>query len=1364
MVYSVTNNNIRDLSVSGNPTVDQAASFGAWVLTQGGLAVDIYLSVTGNVANVMARAATNVPSLRTTVRSFDWGSVPLPQNNGLTTYGAKVWGWFLPPSNGVYRFYTRSDDANRLYMNTNGQDRGGAVLIAAEDSSGHDYVSGTNILTGSTSNSISSAISLTNGTAYYIEGWFWQGTGQDRFQVDFRADGAPAPLAPPDGDGYPAPVYDWPGAEVASGAYFGLFGNPDAVGSVVSLSQQPSGTVSASVGQSVTFSALASAMPVPTNNYLFYQWQTSPAGGATWTTVLPPPTNFPSDYAILGTGTNYTATYFYSTDVRVIVTALPGGGSITSSVATVTVPDSGLNVVSVGSLDGNSVVVVFDRPVNGSGDYSAADAANYTFNGDLEVNSAVVRPDGRSVVVVPGSPLSGGFTLEVRDVNDLSGGLTCNTIVSGTVLAPAFFNDVGATPGTGDPLLRGSALSTTNNGMDVVAGGSDIWSTNDGLYYIAWPLTGDFDVRVRVPSMTNSIIGVTAPTAKAGLMARVNTNANSRLVAVDVNPPALPWPVNVGRNTAELLSRDTVGGQATNVLSAANAWSSGLAPWVRLVRSNAVFFGYYNTNGGNNGNWTLVGTKDTSTNGSPFPQTIDVGLATSAAHNFTNPVTGLLTAQYRDLHLPAPPTAELAPLNPTLDYTNGTITFTATVLSEPANSGPLWVKWYKNGALLPGATTTNLTLNSLSVADSGTYAVLVGNDGGASPTPLNTTLTVTNGLPVVTNDLLVATQNVARTFAAADLLGNDADPEGQPLSITAVYGQAVTFATDFQTGLPTNTAGYGPAGTGTGAMVTNGSNGYFQLTAGAGGQSGSLLISNLTPNRAVSAFTASFKVRISDTSAEPADGFSFNVANNLPDAASGSNLNEDGQGTGLSICYKAYRFQGVQYRSGLSIRYGGNLIVSNQVPTWNNTNFIPMQVSLTADGKVTVSVNSTNVFTSVPTPWVPVANGRFGFYARTGGAWESHAIDDLSITAYTLHTALGNTIVGGTVTATNGVIYYAPPANACGSDSFYYLVSDGQGTTLDTATVALRDLTAPVITCPASLVTNASATCGRIVNFTVTALDNCDGSRPVTCSPAPGSTFLPGLTAVTCEASDTSLNTNTCSFTVTVVDTTAPALTCPGNILTNITGTSVVVDFVTSATDNCDGSSVVTCTPVSGSSFSVGTNTVTCETHDTNLNTNTCAFTVTVQQVLPMPVTGSVALEAFVGATRAVTFKATDGSGTVLAHWTVSLNFLGGTASYSLENVPVATTHLSAKTAWNLRKKVAVAFGGGTGGANFTGDNTLPGGDLTGTNGVDLDDYYRLANAWYQRNDAADIDGSGLVDLDDYFLQASHWLDLDMAE
>src|SRR5262249_2481263 len=57
---------------------------------------------------------------------------------------------------------------------------------------------------------------------------------------------------------------------------------------------------------------------------------------------------------------------------------------------------------------------------------------------------------------------------------------------------------------------------------------------------------------------------------------------------------------------------------------------------------------------------------------------------------------------------------------------------------------------------------------------------------------------------------------------------------------------------------------------------------------------------------------------------------------------------------------------------------------------------------------------------------------------------------------------------------------------------------------------------------------------GAVVTFTATATDNVDGTDPVTCTPASGSTFPVGTTTVNCTATDAAGNYSSGSFKVTV--------------------------------------------------------------------------------------------------------------------------------------------------------------------------------------------------------------------------------------
>jgi hypothetical protein len=145
------------------------------------------------------------------------------------------------------------------------------------------------------------------------------------------------------------------------------------------------------------------------------------------------------------------------------------------------------------------------------------------------------------------------------------------------------------------------------------------------------------------------------------------------------------------------------------------------------------------------------------------------------------------------------------------------------------------------------------------------------------------------------------------------------------------------------------------------------------------------------------------------------------------------------------------------------------------------------------------------------------------------------------------------------------------------------------------------------ITCPANITQVADpGQCGAIVSFAPMITGPC-GS--VTCTPASGSFFQKGTTTVTC----TTTAGASCSFMVTVTDAQPPMLTCPGNITTNSTSSAgAVVTFTATATDNCAPAPTVTCTPPSGSTFPIGTTTVTCTAMDAGSNSANCPFTVTV--------------------------------------------------------------------------------------------------------------------------------------------------------
>ena len=358
---------------------------------------------------------------------------------------------------------------------------------------------------------------------------------------------------------------------------------------------------------------------------------------------------------------------------------------------------------------------------------------------------------------------------------------------------------------------------------------------------------------------------------------------------------------------------------------------------------------------------------------------------------------------------------------------------------------------------------------------------------------------------------------------------------------------------------------------------------------------------------------------------------------------------------------------------------------------------------------------------------------------------------------------------------TNSVFTYPGVVRDASGASFLVVISNAYGS-ITSAPAMLTVVVSPSVLTPLEPQT---VECGSDVTF---ALD-IDGDAPLHYLLYAGASFVsesidtvPVLSGVSLAQSGeyTVVVTNVWGgatsgpVLLTVQDTTPPDITCPAAIIvTNTTGGGEIVSFaLPTAWDTCGLPNVI-CLPPSGSSFASGITRVDCSATDGGNNSVQCHFNVEVRTLLV--VTGHVALEAFVGpardghGSRAVVFMATDNATNVLAAWTNTLTFVPGAngygvAGFTVVNVPVGTTHLSAKTAWNLRKRLAATFTDNAAAVEFTGDSELPGGDIHGANNlVDVDDYFQLAAAWYQANGAADLDGDGVVDVDDYFILASHW-------
>lgn len=981
VTYTVTVNNVRDASGAGNVIAPNSTiNFMGWGIGGCGLLVETFTNIAGTaVLNLQTdqKYVLNLPDSVGYANRFIAGPIgwPVITDSGMNNYGVRVSGLFMPPSNGLYRFYIRGDDGTQLFMNTNGPDASGRVLIARNDGANSSaFDNGVNNITGQPS-SASPIISLSQGTLYYMEGLMKEGGGGDYMQVAMRAVDPNSLLI----------IGSVPAInvvqEIIPASFFTVWGDMNLHQFIVNSA--PPTDITVDENERVTLELDATILPESLLSAVCYQWQ-----------KLNPETSAFTNIA----GANQASFTFYpsmldaESQVR-LVFSMPGTGVVFTTTIHINNPDGTAPYIEyTTSLDGRSIDICYTEPVDPAAANGVDNRFNFRVNGG-QLGEGIVNvqqlEDLRKVKLTLENPLTANtYTVESFFINDLA--VTPNSDVStasGRVRG-FFAGDVGV-------LSRaGFSFGCHEDELDVVAGGQDIWDATDRGHLTLSPRYGDFDIHARVHSLRP--VSAAPDVAKAGLMVRETTNHNSRTMHILVNPP-LP----LGRDQGEAAMRVNTGAGTIDMIGSFYRFGQVGMPnaWVRIKRVGDRYTAFRSYDGEN---WIEV-----STTRFGLPDPVLVGFATTA-HNDAAPTT---LAEYRNIHFPDTPTilAHPSPETQTVPL-HAAVTY-SVVVSNPPNAGPLVYQWKKDGVSIPGATSSSLTISDAQGRHSGTYTVWVGNDGGNSIS-LPAVLVVNNGVPVAGNDSLSTVQNAAINTPAADLLANDSDPESESLSIVAVSGlPPVSFTADFNTGLPAGTAIFGSATVEPTAGV-NGS-GAIRLTPNLDNQTGSFILNQLTPGRRISAFTASFKVRIAEGEpAEPADGMSFNFAPDLPIQATTPAAAESGGGTGLSFCIDNYRFApypNTENRnpntSGLKLRYGGLDIAGVNSPTWDRDAWIPVTVSVSSEGVVTVLVDGTNVFGNITVPWVPTA-GRFGFYARTGGQNETHAIDDLNITtALTVETA-----------------------------------------------------------------------------------------------------------------------------------------------------------------------------------------------------------------------------------------------------------------------------------------------------------------------------------------------------------------------
>lgn len=178
-------------------------------------------------------------------------------------------------------------------------------------------------------------------------------------------------------------------------------------------------------------------------------------------------------------------------------------------------------------------------------------------------------------------------------------------------------------------------------------------------------------------------------------------------------------------------------------------------------------------------------------------------------------------------------------------------------------------------------------------------------------------------------------------------------------------------------------------------------------------------------------------------------------------------------------------------------------------------------------------------------------------------------------------------------------------------------------------TITLEDVTPPTITCPGNQSIAINSNCQyTIPDFSslVTATDFCDASPSISQTPQAG-TLVSGIIDVTITSTDNAGNQSSCTFQASPLDTELPSISCP----LDIAQCNPLVNYsVPNGFDNCGVVTVVQTdfTGLStGSTFPVGTTTLSYQASDIVGNTQQCSFTVTIFPAVTITLPASQTIE-----------------------------------------------------------------------------------------------------------------------------------------
>jgi lysophospholipase L1-like esterase len=251
-----------------------------------------------------------------------------------------------------------------------------------------------------------------------------------------------------------------------------------------------------------------------------------------------------------------------------------------------------------------------------------------------------------------------------------------------------------------------------------------------------WQFNG---VPIAGATATNLIIGSVQSTDAGNYSVVVANSAGSTTSAVAVLTVWVPPAI-----TAQPQSRTNVAGTSAGFAVSV----SGTAP-----------FGYQ---------WQFNGASIAGATASTFTiVNVQISDAGSYSVTITN-VAGSVTSGPANLTVLVPPAISTQPQSCT-----NVVGTTAMFGVAASGTTPLSYQWQFNGANVPGATGTSLTLNSVQAGDAGNYTVVVTNSGGAITSAV---ATLTIWIPPSISSQPQSRTNVVGTSAAFSVAANGTPP------------------------------------------------------------------------------------------------------------------------------------------------------------------------------------------------------------------------------------------------------------------------------------------------------------------------------------------------------------------------------------------------------------------------------------------------------------------------------------------------------------------------------------------------------------------------------------------------------------